>query len=367
MPSSSSRAARIFTVIVLSGSIAPSFASTVIDVDAGVDIGYLDHPLGLSDEASSSLRVGRIDLTASNRTDNTTWRWSYAGSITLFDEDVPLDDMRHALGVEWIESSAGGRHSTAAGLRWTFRDQTETTSFYDHTEFDGYLVRKIYPRPSLMLRGVLGGRIRSYDDLPEESMLETYVLLEMKKFSESRTTLGTSVRLGGKRFHDPIAPRVWGTDGTPSASQLVVSADIAQGLSDRVGLKASAGHRISLSDFPYWVQDDLFDNPLLDRYARSGWMASGSIKVLTPWLMWVETGVHASADDYGAIVFDSGDGGANRRDDVVEGYVSVEKTISSAGRGAVLRITGSWRDQSSNLGIYDWSGPAAVGSLTWRW
>jgi hypothetical protein len=345
----------------------PATATTIVHGTAGVDLGYLENPLGLNDEPSSSLRVGRLDLTASTRTEQTTWRWSYSGALTLFDEDVPLDYMRHAVGLEWINSSGSGKKSSSAGLRWTVRDQIEQGSLYDHKEIDGYLVHKIYPASNLMIRGIAGGRVRSYSELPEESLLETYVLLEMKKFSENRTTIGTSVRLGGKQFYDPIAPRVWGTQDQPFASQLVLSLDAAKGVSDRVGLKASVGQRISLSDFPYWVQDDLFDNPLLDRYARSGWTANGSVKVLTPGLIWVETGVYASTDDYGAILFDSGDGGATRLDHVLEGYVSVERTITSGKNKTVLRLTGSWRDQSSDLELYDWSGMSVVGGVSWKW
>ncbi len=346
---------------------APSQAATIVHGSAGVDLGFLEHPLGLNDEPSSSLRIGRLDLAASTKTDQTTLRWSYSGALTLFDEDVPLDYMRHAVGLEWINSSGSGNKSSSAGLRWTVRDQVERGSLYDHKEIDGYLVHKIYPAPSLMIRGVAGGRVRSYSELPEESLLETYVLLEMKKFTENRTTIGTSLRLGGKQFYDPIAPRVWGTQDQPFASQLVLSLDAAQGVSDRISLKASVGQRISLSDFPYWVQDDLFDNPLLDRYARSGWLANGSVKVLTPGLIWVETGVYASTDDYGAILFDSGDEGATRLDHVLEGYVSLEKTIVSGSNKTVLRLTGSWRDQSSNLELYDWSGMSVVGGVSWKW
>ncbi len=79
-----------------------------------------------------------------------------------------------------------------------------------------------------MLRGYAGLRLRTYAELPEESYLEPHALLELKRFWENRTTLGATLRVGGKWFHDPVAPRVWGTDGTPHAAQLSATIDLAR-------------------------------------------------------------------------------------------------------------------------------------------
>lgn len=359
---------RLLTSLLLLALLtAPTIADTVVKGTASADLASLDHPLGLADEPSSLVRSGSLDLTATTRDGASFWRWSYAGSLDLFDEDVPLDFMRHAVGIERIISKGSGRPASGGGMRFTVRSQLEDGALYDHTEVDGYLTRKSYPAPDVMLRGVLGFRIRSYADLPEESFVEPHGLLEVKRFSESRTALGAAVRLGGKWFNDPVAPAVWGTLGTPKAAQLTVAANVSQGVSDRIGLRASAALRLSLADFPHWVQEDLVDNPLLDRYARSGPTASAAMKILTPGAAWLEIGGRWSEDDYGEILFDDGDGVTTRRDTVLEGYASLEKSLSGSRDGALVRATVSWRDQSSDAAAYDWSGTTASAGVAWRW
>jgi len=247
------------------------------------------------------------------------------------------------------------------------RRNIEGYRIYDYQEAYGYLAFKKYPRPNVMLRGWAGLRTRIYDDLPEESYLEPHAVLEIKRFGENRTTLGVSARLGGKWFHNPVAKNVWGTAGTPATSQFMVAIDAAKGLSERVGARARFDHRFTLSDFPYWVGDDIYDSPLLDRYARAGSSALAAAKWLTPLQTWLEVGGAWTRDDYGEIVFATGAGGSQRLDTILTGFAALERRFVRSGRGAILRATVSWRDQSSNLDAYTWSGLAATAGLEWRW
>lgn len=360
------RSARLLPLAMLI-LLSTAAAEVRLQGSVGLDAGTLDHPLGLADEPASFLRSGRLDLTAVSGGDGSYWRGTYAGSLDLFDDDVPLDYVRHAVGLERIQGRGQGRPALGFGLQWSTRRQLDDASPYDHVELDGYFTRKSYPLPDVMLRAVVGARLRTFADLPEESFVEPHAQLEAKRFGEDRSTLGATLRLGGKWYHDDAAASVWGTDGTPRAAQLAVTLQYARGLSDRVGVRASAGQRVALADFPYWVQDDLVDNPLLDRYARSGPTAFAAIKLLGPAAVWLDTGVRWSEDDYGAILFDGGDGPAERDDTVLQAHATLEKNLSSAARGTVLRFTALWRDQDSNVPAYSWRGVTLVGGVDWTW
>ncbi len=153
-------------------AVIPASAETVYHGTAGIQAGSLEHPLGLADETASLLRSVALDMTATTGDDSTFWRWSYSGSVDLYDETVPLDFMRHALGLERILSTGRGHPATAFGVRWTARSQMVDGALYDHVELDGYLTKKAYPAPDTMLRTVLGARLRRYADLPEESFID---------------------------------------------------------------------------------------------------------------------------------------------------------------------------------------------------
>ena len=328
--------------------------------------GYLQHPLGIAVEPSSPYGSGELGLQMLLG-EATRWRLTYEGSVTWFDPEVPLDDTRHAVGVEWIRARPRDEWTISAGLQAGLRRQTEYYRIYDHDEAYGYLAFKTYPHPRLMVRGWAGLRQRSYRDLPEESYVEPHLVLDAKRFGDDRSTLGASLRLGGKWFHDPVASQVWGTPGTPVTSQLSAALNAARGLSDRVGVRASLQLRLGLQDFPYYVAEDLYDSPLLDRYARTGPSALAAVKWLTPILAWFEIGAAWTDDDYGEILFADGfGGGSTRRDTIVDVFASLERRLLTHGKGIVLVARASWRDQRSNLPGYTWSGPTASAGVEWR-
>jgi hypothetical protein len=348
--------------VALPGPVAANDLTGSLSLEGG----FLDHPLGVAVEPSSPYGQGALSLLwlpgGSGR-----WRLTYEGSATVFDSDVPLDDTRHAAGLEWVRPRPREGWTLSAGGQASLRRQTEYYRVYDHDEAYGYLAFKHYPHPRVMVRGWVGLRSRTYRDLPEESYLEPHAVLEAKRFGGGRTTLGASLRLGGKWFHDPVAPQVWGTAGTPVTSQLSLALNGARGLSDRVGVRAALQLRRGLREFPYYVEEDLYDSPLLDRYARSGPAASAAVKWLTPLQAWFEVGGFWTRDDYGAILFADGlGGGARRRDTIVDAFASLERRLLRDGRGVILRARVSWRDQSSDLPGYTWSGPAAAAGMEWR-
>lgn len=328
--------------------------------------GHLEHPLGVAVEPASGYGQGAVVLQVSLG-DTTLWRLTYEGSATRFLEDVNLDNTRHAVGLEWTRHRSREDWTLSAGLQAGLRKQIGVYTIYDHHEGYGYLAFKTYPHPRLMVRGWAGLRLRSYPDLPEESYLEPHLVLEAKRFSENRTTLGASLRLGGKWFHDPVARNVWATGGTPVTSQIQLAVNGALGMSDRLGARASCDWRTGLRDFPYFVAEDIYDSPLLDRYARTGPAALAAMKWLTPLLAWFEIGATWATDDYGEIIFaDGSGGGSTRRDTIVEAFATIERRFMSGGKGTILRAGISWRDQESNMPGYTWSGPTASAGLEWR-
>ena len=353
-------------VIVAWLVLAQAAAAVDLAGRAAVGGGGLEHPLGVAEEPSSPYVTGDVDLRVVLG-DTTQWRLTYAGSGTRFDPDVPLDYLRQAFGVEWLRLRPRDRWTVSAGLQGEVRRQADVYRIYDHDGAYGYVAFKTYPDPRVMLRGWVGIRLRTYRDLPEESCVEPHAVLEVKRFGDDRTTLGAALRLGGKWFHDPVAPKVWGTAGTPVTSQVTVSLDAARGVADRVGVRAGVDLSLGLRGFPYYVAEDLYDSPLLDRYAHTGPAAVAAVKWLTPLAAWLELGVGVAGNDYGEILFaDGAGGGSTRRDDVVDIFASCERPFLTRGTGMVVRGAVSWRDQSSSLAAYTWTGLQFTAGAEWR-
>ncbi|HPF69107.1 MAG TPA: hypothetical protein PLQ13_00435 [Candidatus Krumholzibacteria bacterium] len=361
--------ARTFTAAlaaaILALAAAPAPAAD-LHGQLGVEAGGLDHPLGIAVEPSSPYLNGNLDLNLAAPTGASVWKFSYSGGTYLFDPETALDFARHAVGVEWLKPAAREALTFSTGLQVSLRRNETAYSVYDYDELFWYSALKTYPHPQLMVRGYAGLRVRRYDLLPEESYLEPHAVLELKRFWNNRTTLGATLRAGGKWFHDEVAPNVWGTDGTPYAAQASASLDLAKGLSDRLGLSASAQQRFDLAGFPYYVEADVFDSPLLDRYARSGPAVRGALKVLTAAQLWLEGGAAWRRDDYGAILFDDGAAGATRTDTITDLFLSLERPFLKQGKGAVLQATVTWRDQASTLPGYTWEGLTLATGLQWR-
>ncbi len=332
----------------------------------GLQAGGLDHPLGIAEEPSSPYLNANVDLGLAAQSGSSLWKFTYTGGIWTFDPETALDFSRHAFGLEWARPQARDAVTVSTGVQAALRRNETAYSIYDNDEVFGYLALKTYPHPQLMVRGYAGLRGRTYAALPEESYLEPHAVLELKRFWNNRTTLGSTLRLGGKWFHDDAAPGVWGTDGTPHAAQASVALDLARGLGDRLGLSASVQQRFDLAGFPYYVDTDVYDSPLLDRYARSGPSARGALKVLTAVQAWVELGAAWREDDYGEILFDDGAGGATRLDTITDLFVTLERPFLKHGKGAVIEAVVSWRDQESSLPGYTWSGLAVAAGMQWR-
>jgi hypothetical protein len=333
-----------------------------------VEAGHLAHPLGVAEEPASPYGHGALVQEFALVSDRARLELSYRGDLTAFDPEVDLGYTRHALGVEYLRpASRPSQLAVSAGAQGALRRQAPTYAIYDHDEAVGYLAAKVYAHPRLMLRGVAGLRWRRYESLPEESYLEPHATLELKHFSPSRRTLGATVRLGGKWYHEPAAVRVWESRSTPTTSQLAASLLLAQGVSDRVGVRASAGYRATLDGFPYYVDEEIYDNPLLDRYARQGWNADGEVKWLMPSAVWLRLGLDWRTDDYGEIRFRTADADGHRLDRVLAAWLSLERRLGFVGRDLTLRLNLGFTDQRSTLATYTWSGPTAGAGLQWRW
>ncbi len=332
-----------------------------------VGSGYVDHPLGVSTEESAGFLSGDLALSLLLPADQGTWKLGYEGTLTTFGNDVGLGFQRHAMGLEWWRTDPASRAVTAAGLQVGRRIQEDIYSFYDYTETTGYLSLKRYLTGSLLWRGYLTGRSRRYDDLPEESYLEGVVGTSLQKFWASGTSLMLSTSLGGKVYDDPLAKLVWETRDQPSTSQASTGVVLTRSLGARTGLRLGWTGRWSLSTFPYVVGADLYDSPLLDRYASEGYVLEGSLKFLLAWPAWLRIGGVVASDDYGPLQFASTDGTATRQDDIVRLYASLEKRLGRTGRAPNLVVTAGWRDQSSTLSYYDFSGLQVFSSLSWNW
>lgn len=334
----------------------------------GIDAGHVDHAVGLADETSTPYLDTGLTVEAVEVFEANALELGVSTRDVRFDPERGLDFRWHALGLEWKQRKPRRDLAFSAGAQFGLRRQDDLYAHYDYDAWTGYLAFRGYVGARQLVRGSIGLRTRSYDALPEESNVESYAFVETKHFFDAGTMLGASVRLGSKFFTDPAASGVWGVEGTPSTTQLTVAVQASRALGERVGLRANAQMRHALADFPYWSDADVYDSPLLDRYARNGPSAEAAVKVLGPSQLWFEVGGAVTRDDFGAILFADGTAdGATRRDDVTSVFTSVSRAIVAPGGRANLRLSLAWRDQASTIDAYDWDGWSVASGLTWSW
>jgi hypothetical protein len=348
--------------------LAGAAAGTGLDAaEVTVGTGTASHPLGFADDDDAAYLFQSALLAAVFGSETAPWRLVYEGTAYQFAEEAPLDQMRHALGVERIGSLGGGAVATRMGAQVEGRFHLDPLyEMYDYRQAGAYVAAKGWPTVGLLVRGEAEATLRGYPELPEESWVEANAGIEAQRFFASKTTLGARVDWSGKWFVDPEADRVWG-DGA-AAAQARVRLQAAQGLGERLGLRTSATVRFTLRDFPYVVREDLYDSPLLDAYASAGWQGVLAARALAPWQTWVEVGGSTGEQDYGEILFSGDEGPATRRDELSSVFGSLERTFPVGGRSRLLAtLQGGWFRQSSNLARYDLSGVNVVTSLRWSW
>jgi len=334
---------------------------------ASITVGHADNPTGSTYLDAVDYGVASLQTAVIYRNGPSSWKLGYVGRITSVSDDTQLGSMRHALGAEWRHGRGPGHGGASAGLQVARRSNDERYAAYDRTEVQIYAVKKIQLRPTLMWRTVGGLDVMRYGDLPEESSLEPYGRSELRLSLPTRSTVGLTMRYGAKIYDDPAAAGVWATNGSPSTSEASLGLTASQSLSDRLGLRASFDYDWSLSDFPRWAQDDMFDNPLLDGYASEDATLESTLRILGPAQIWVEIGGGVSERDYGSLLFAVVEGGAERTDDITWASLSLKRRLRIGPGDATFRARGSWIDQSSSLALYSWTGVSASTSLSWSW
>jgi hypothetical protein len=344
----------------------PSPAGAEVQGMVRVGGGYLAHPMGhaLDEEAGYLNQSLRLILLSAG--EGAAWRAVYEGSGYEFESGVPLGQTRHALGVEWFGSA--GEWGLRAGLQAAGRFNESLYSNYDYREGATYVSFKHYLAPGWLWRGSANLSYRRYSDLPEESYFEHLFQSELQRFLPTRTTLGVRVALGGKSYLDDAASRVWLIDGTPNTHQVRFGLQVAQGLGARYSVRLNADARVSLNDFPHLVLEDVYDSPLIDAYASQGGWVEGVVRMITPWQTWTELGVGYGEWDYGDLRFAAEDGGAARKDQLTQMFVSLERQFRvSPSQKLQARIWVGYTDQQSDLVLYDLDGASASTSLAWSW
>ncbi len=354
---------------VVAGSVNGSFA---------LGTGYLDNPLGISDDKPAGYLIQSLRLSSTfdsepdaDRLISHAFKLGYEGNFSEFGNDTNLGNMRHGVGVEWFRSERLSAqdprtNSLSAGGQFALRRYEDYYTIYDYSDVYSYLAFRHYSGSHVLWSGYAAARVRRYSELPEESYVEPHGQLKFQRFFASRTTLALSARYGVKFYNDSAASVIWDTPSLPSTSQMATRLKIAQGLSDRISLRGRVDSRWTLSDFPYYVADDIFDSPLLDTYAHEGWDVLGALKWLGPAQVWTELVASRGEHDYGSMLFATSPEGDTRLDIVRDYYASLEKSLNGQRKGPKLRLTGGWRDQSSTIAAYDYDGLFASSTLTWQ-
>ncbi len=360
----------IMTVVVLSLALAglQTFAADIRG-SLTVGTGYLENPLGISNETAAGYLSQSLRLTSAfdlGEDSDQVFKLGYEGNASQFGNETQLGHMRHGLGAEWINNSADGRKGVGAGVQLSLRGYEDYYKIYDFSEMYTYLSFKRYLGDRHLLKGFAAFRGRKYGELPEESYLEPHGQLEIKKFFDSRATIGLSARFGAKFYNDSVASSVWETLDLPSTSQMAARLNLAKGMSDRLAVRGWVDSRWNLSDFPRYVAEDVFDSPLLDGYAHEGIDAFAAVKYIGPAQVWLEAGLTAGDHDYGSLLFAGSPGGHTRDDQVLEYFASAEKALSGKADSPRIRVVGGWRDQDSTIEAYTYAGMYFSSSLTWR-
>jgi hypothetical protein len=352
-------------LLLLTPILTPAFAQITGNVTVGS--GYLAHPVGVNDEPEAAYVYQMLTLGSVLKQGAHAFKVGYEGQASQFGNDTQLGSQRHGLGVEWFHNSADRRTGLSAGVQGAMRRHEDWYQAYDHEEAFAYAAFKKFSGGRTLWKGYAGYRVRQYDQLPEESYLEPHVQFEVQRFSESRSSLGLRVRYGYKKFNDEAAPQVWETPNLPSTSQLAARLSFSRGLSERTGLRTWAEYRWKLSEFPHYVADDVYDSPVLDRYATEGFDVFAALKTLAPWQWWLELGASLGDHDYGEIQFAALDGGGQSRQDTVsEYYLSLQKTLARTLGQPRFNLMAGWRNQDSTHDWYEYSGVFASSNLSWK-
>ena len=359
----------LLRTVLLIGAFVVMVAPVRGEVSGSFNLGtgYLAHPIGISDETETGYLYQMLRLSVGSIKGDNAFKLGYEGQASQFGKDTQLGSQRHGLGVEWFHNSADRRTVLSGGIQGAVRRHEDWYQAYDHDEGFAYLAFKKFVGSRTLWKGFAGLRLRKYDDLPEESYREPHGELEVQRFSENRTTLGLKVRYGWKQFNDDVASQVWETLKLPSTSQLAARLSFSKGLSERTGLRTWAEYRWKLSEFPYYVADDVYDSPVLDHYATEGYDLLVALKTLVPWQFWFEAGSSLGEYDYGEIQFPTTDGaGEGRNDTVWEIFGSLQRTFGKDLGRPKLSLMGGWRDQDSNLDWYRYSGVFFSTNLAWK-
>ena len=352
--------------------ISAGFAGTDVsggEIKGSLNLGggYLEHPLGVGDEPDAGYLFQALRLFTGAGSGQNIFKISYEGQASQFGNDTQLGSLRNGFGLEWFHNSADRRKGLSAGLQGSLRSHSQLYEIYDFKEAYSYLAGKSFAGTSTLWKGFVGLKIRDYGDLPEESYIEPHGQLEIQRFFESRSALGLRVRYGWKQYNDDVAPQVWETLNLPSTSQLAARLNFSRGLSDRLGFRTWGEYRWKLSEFPYFVSEDIYDSPILDRYATEGYDLFAALKWLGPLQTWYELGGTFGDHDYGEIQFAVGDGsGQTRADTTFDFYLSLEKSLGKSVGQPKLKIMGGWRDQDSTHPWYSYTGTFASTSLSWN-
>ncbi len=348
--------------------------------------GFLEHPIGLSEESDAGFVSQSLSLARFQFEGDYHWKLGYELDSSRFGNDTNLGSLRNGIGLEWVrQMKAGGGARPgriSAGVQVARRDYRDYYDRFDDQEAYGYLAFRHYFGPSTLLKGYAALQIKDFGNYEGESFREPHGELKLQRFFASRTTLGLATRFGQKVYYETAASGIWETTQLPSTSQVSVRLEFSQGIGQRHGLRGWAELRHNLDEYPHYVGplidaggDTLgveFDSPLLDRYAREGTDYFLAWKFLAPGQNWIEASVSRGDYDYGGLLFPSDqwqlDDPGQQREDVVYGYdLGWKRQMPEWLQRSQLKAGAGWRDRDSTVQRYAYSGWRAYGSLTWKW
>lgn len=325
--------------------------------------------------------------------------------------NVSYSAFHQTTGLSFLAADAGFDYLVPSGEKSAFYFAALGTGFFfgqDYAAFSSlgaHLVGayKTYLAPSSILKLQWQGWYAAYNDslFDNASMIAS---MSLDKYFQSRTTLKADAQYGYKYFLHPfltepvtepilapVAPETtavtaaspWGGNpydsdrgfipryrpggGGAGIGHVAVSATVAQGLGERIGLSASAARQWIVSGSnPFMSIEEFYlvQNPSSDAFSWDGHLLTGRVTLILPWSIEIKTGYTHSDKTYPGVELLDLEGLPTgvMRNDVRHLF---EARLQKSFRRFSIFAAYSHIDNVSNDPLFGWNAHAVMAGFEW--
>ena len=322
---------------------------------------------------------------------NSNMNYYYDGNYIRFNAKNDRNFYTHSLGLNYQTNFGKEEKNTFyLGGELTGRFDSETYSYYDYSQFYGYLNAR-YNLDFMFLKAGYNLRYRRYANIPDLTNTRHYLFVQGNKSFSTRTSLILEADLGYKSFAGQDYLLSGGgrghgrmmTDNSstvaeiPSLSQAVFLFRVAQSLHEKIGLYVQYRKQISLgggtsyvNGNDYYQDEELFDDP----FSFESDAFSSQLTWIFPWAVKLKLGGAFTAKSYISetayeSASDSLASGGIRSDDQKTLYLNLSKKFfvnKSWLNSLELSLNYNYIRNASNSYWYDYKNNMLGGSLKWN-